>query len=68
MVVAGVTVEHRESEGRIRGAQVRVIDFDNPNRNDWLAVNQFTVTENRNTPQAGRRAVRQRAAPWASSS
>ena len=49
MIVNGVTVEHRDGEGRIRGAQARVIDFDNPAGNDWLAVNQFTVTENRNT-------------------
>ena len=28
---------------------MRVVDFDNPDANDWLAVNQFTVTENRNT-------------------
>ncbi len=47
MLVAGVTVEHAGSNGRIRGAQVCVIDFDEPNRNDWLAVNQFTVVENR---------------------
>ena len=52
MLVDGVTVEHRDSEGRIRGAQVQVIDFDSPASNDWMAVNQFTVTENR-TP-AGR--------------
>ena len=49
MLIEGVTVEHRDSEGRIRGAQARAIDFDDPNANDWLAVNQFTVTENRNT-------------------
>ena len=49
MLVEGVTVEHRDGEGRIRGAQVQVINFDNPAANDWLAVNQFTVTENRNT-------------------
>ena len=49
MVVEGVTVEYRDKEGRVRGAQAQVIDFDNPDRNDWLAVNQFTVTENRNT-------------------
>ena len=49
MLVDGVTVEHRDSEGRIRGAQVQVIDFDHPANNDWLAVNQFTVSENRNT-------------------
>ncbi len=31
------------------GGQVRVIDFETPANNDWLAVNQFSVTENRNT-------------------
>ena len=46
MLVEGVTVEYRADAGAIRGAQVLVIDFDNPDRNDWLAVNQFTVTEN----------------------
>ena len=49
MLVDGVEVEYREAEGRVRGDQARVIDFDNPSNNDWLAVNQFTVTENRNT-------------------
>lgn len=33
--------------GEIRGAQARVIDFDKPDNNDWLAVNQFTVIENK---------------------
>ena len=49
MLVDGVTVEHRANDGAVRGAQARVVDFDNPGSNDWLAVNQFTVTENRNT-------------------
>ncbi len=49
MLVNGVTVEYRDGDGRIRGAQAFAIDFDNPDANDWLAVNQFTVTENRNT-------------------
>ena len=49
MLVEGVTVEYRAGDGRISGAQVKVIDFDNPAGNNWLAVNQFTVTENRNT-------------------
>ena len=48
MLVDGVEVEYRDEEGRVRGDQVRVIDFDNPDKNDWLAVNQFTVTENKN--------------------
>ena len=49
MLVEGVTVEYRAGGGAIRGAQVRVIDFDEPARNDWLAVNQFTVTESQHT-------------------
>ena len=48
MLVNGVDIEYRDSEGRVRGDQVRVIDFDNPTNNDWLAVNQFTVTEDQN--------------------
>ena len=47
MLVDGVTVEYRTADGDIRGAQARVIDFDHPANNDWLAVNQFTVTENK---------------------
>ncbi len=48
MLVNGVNVEYRDSSGNVRGDQVRVIDFERPDRNDWLAVNQFTVTENSN--------------------
>ena len=47
MLVAGVTVEHVDAEGRVRGAQVCVLDFEEPAGNDWLAVNQFTVFENK---------------------
>ncbi len=49
LLVNGVTVEYRTAGGLIRGAQARVIDFDNPDSNDWLAVNQFTVVEDRHT-------------------
>ena len=47
MIVDGVTVEHSTDDGHIRGAQVRVVDFDTPSGNDWLAVNQVTVVENK---------------------
>ena len=47
LLVDGVTVEYRTDEGAIRGAQARVIDFDDSANNDWLAVNQFTVVENK---------------------
>ena len=48
MLVNGVEIEYRGPEGRMRGDQVRVLDFDNPGNNEFVAVNQFTVTENRN--------------------
>ena len=48
MLVNGVNVEYRDQNGRVRGDQVRVIDFERPDRNDWLAVSQFTVMENKN--------------------
>jgi type I restriction enzyme R subunit len=47
LLVDGVTVEYRHKDGHIAGAQARVIDFDTPENNDWLAVNQFTVIENK---------------------
>ena len=43
MLVDGIEVEYRQTDGRIRGDRVRLIDFDSPENNDWLAVNQFTV-------------------------
>ncbi len=45
MLVNGVNVEYRRPDGSIAGAQARVFDFDKPDNNDWLAVNQFTVAE-----------------------
>jgi type I restriction enzyme R subunit len=47
LLVEGVTVEYRAADGAIRGAQARVLDFDDPQNDDWLAINQFTVTENK---------------------
>ena len=49
LLVDGVTVEYRAAGGAIRGAQARVLDFEFPGGNDWLAVNQFSVTENNHT-------------------
>jgi type I restriction enzyme R subunit len=49
MLVDGVTVEYRRPDGSIAGAQARLLDFDDPDNNDWLAVNQYTVTEGQHT-------------------
>ena len=47
MLIDGVPVEYQVNDGSIRGERVSVIDFEDSRNNDWLAVNQFTVTENR---------------------
>jgi type I restriction enzyme, R subunit len=44
-IVNGVSVEYAELDGRPTHGLVRLFDFDNPDNNDWLAVNQFTVAE-----------------------
>lgn len=49
LLVDGVNVEYRDADGTIRGAQARVLDFDNPANNDWLAANQFSVIENKHS-------------------
>ncbi len=48
MLRDGVPVEYRREDGSIAGDHVRLIDFDNPDANNWLAVNQFTVIEGQN--------------------
>ncbi len=45
MLVEGITVEYRARGGAMRGAQVTVLDYERPEGNDFLAVNQFTVVE-----------------------
>jgi type I restriction enzyme, R subunit len=46
-MVEGVDVEYFGEDGVIRGEQARLIDFNDPEANDWLAVNQFTVIEDK---------------------
>jgi type I restriction enzyme R subunit len=45
MLVDGVEVEYRRPDGSIAGDRIRLVDFDNPEANDWVAVNQFAVVE-----------------------
>ncbi|MBS3764725.1 MAG: type I restriction endonuclease subunit R, partial [Planctomycetes bacterium] len=45
----GVDVECRDKDGRIQHEKVWLVDASEPENNDWLAVNQFTVEEGRNT-------------------
>ncbi|MEK7684996.1 MAG: type I restriction endonuclease subunit R, partial [Verrucomicrobiota bacterium] len=45
MLVDGIAVECRRKDESIGAEIVRLVDFDDPEANDWLAVNQFTVIE-----------------------
>ena len=43
MLIEGVTVEFKDKDGRTVSKPVHLIDFENPDNNDWLVVNQYTV-------------------------
>ena len=43
VLVDGIDVEYRTSAGDMRGDRARLVDFSDPTRNDFLAVEQFTV-------------------------
>ena len=45
LLVDGIEVEVPAVGGGVRGERVRVLDFEQPKENDWLAVNQLTVEE-----------------------
>jgi type I restriction enzyme, R subunit len=44
-LVEGVPVEYQRADGTFRGDLIRVLDHDDPEDNEFLAVNQFTVVE-----------------------
>jgi len=45
MLVDGAAVEYRKRDGAVAGDLVSLIDFEHPEANDWLAVNQFTILD-----------------------
>jgi type I restriction enzyme R subunit len=48
LLVTGVPVQYQR-DGDTRGDFVRLIDWSDPTRNAWLAVNQFSITGPRHT-------------------
>jgi len=46
-LVDGVPVEYQRADGTFRGDLIRVLDHDEPDNNEFLAINQFTVVEER---------------------
>lgn len=47
-LVNGVPVEYQK-DGETRGDFVRLIDFETPSNNEWLAVNQFSIKGEKHT-------------------
>lgn len=45
MLVDGIAAERLNDDGRVVGELVRLIDWNEPAENDWVALNQFTVIE-----------------------
>jgi type I restriction enzyme R subunit len=43
LLTEGVDVEYHADDGTLRAGKVALIDFERPERNDWLAVSQFVV-------------------------
>ena len=43
LLVSGVPVQY-QCDGETRGDFVRLVDWTDPTRNEWLAVNQFSIT------------------------
>ena len=44
-LINGVTVDKRFPDGTVSGVPAKILDFDNPLENDWLAANQFSSQE-----------------------
>ncbi len=44
LLVNGVEVQYKNPDGRTVSGRAYLLDYDNPDNNDWLCVNQYTVT------------------------
>jgi type I restriction enzyme R subunit len=45
LTTQGVPVEYRHADGAIRHGLAWLLDFDDPDNNEWLALNQYTIIE-----------------------
>jgi type I restriction enzyme R subunit len=46
MLTEGIDVSINQNNGSFKTEKVKLIDFENTQNNDWVAINQFTVIEN----------------------
>lgn len=49
LITEGVDVEFGIGDGEVKGDKLWLIDFENPETNDFLVTNQFTVAEGKHT-------------------
>ncbi|MDD3448181.1 MAG: type I restriction endonuclease subunit R [Gammaproteobacteria bacterium] len=52
LLVEGADVEYYGEDGVLTAGKVRLLDFDDPGNNDWLAVQQFTAVEGQHRRRA----------------
>jgi type I restriction enzyme R subunit len=55
MLVNGIEVEYKAKDGRMVSGRAYVVDFENPDNNDWLVVNQYTVEASNQNGKVNRR-------------
>lgn len=55
MLVNGIEVEYKAKDGRTVNGRAYVVDFENEENNDWLAVNQYTVEASHQNGKVNRR-------------
>lgn len=48
LITEGVDVEYYANDGTLTAGKVALIDFEEPEQNDWLAVSQFVVINSQN--------------------
>lgn len=46
LLTDGVDIKYGIGDGKSKSDKVKIVDFENPDNNEFLAVNQFTVLEN----------------------
>ncbi len=46
LITEGVPVEHRDADGSLRTTRLWLVDFEQPENNDWVAINQFAIVDN----------------------
>lgn len=52
LLAEGVKVNHKDATGRDTATYLQVLDYTNPDNNEFLAINQFTIQGHTNTRRA----------------